>query len=797
LRAVLVTILKLLLFFLYIESTFCSVLYIPAAYSALCLLLYCSCALRLLTAYTKSIRIHRRPMSKRRTRRDELDFEIHVDDTAHTSDPMDDGSEPFIVSSEIEESGLAPAPLAPGRVVDIHVDQDEEQLNEDDEQHAEEGDDDAVPEIMESIEGDEPASRRGSAMSSASFTSDRRRSSRRQSSNYAQSQRDSYGGASGGRPSTEGSEKIGGGGSAGDSSSHHENEDDVFSDDSPRSSMGSVPEGQQQQQQQQHKAEESYSRRTTSTRISDIQAYEVQDDFVPAVRETPRPTFRSPSTVWAAQMHSPPGSVVGCSNRSKRGTPRQSNSRMGSPNVSTQLSPKKTPTRFKRHTPPLVLLHVTLLPLRWPWGDLLDNVRPTQLSEAGKGLREAWRQLQDRFGDTVSDRGVLLPHPQSDFEVLEERLLEAMELPLRRRARILECGHYLGPANEMSLGEDAESYDDDKEYDENRPAEMEKKHWCSTCQCEIRYDTLGEGKVFRTKVYASNGLMKAGAWDACWKEMERVDAEVEPIIDPSVLDELERIANEQEREAIEAEMAASNHMEEPATQQRYSEGHNTRLSASAAASADDPAFDTTPVYNERRTTDEERLREIYGDSEPSHVDEEVPATKEGPRTEDFLAQETPPSPTVEAMERRESRRQAYKSASLPELVMAAVKVLFQDRKNAVIGVMGLLVMMLAVRGGEQPAQHGVIKDTVETGDGATYSTDYVAFGTEPGADPCAACTMALESVKASCAAATATVTVTETYMPTATADAESVDYAEDYAEDHARDHAEDHVEEMV
>ena len=235
-----------------------------------------------------------------------------------------------------------------------------------------------------------------------------------------------------------------------------------------------------------------------------------------------------------------------------------------------------------------------------------------------------------------------------------------------------------------------------------------------------------------------------------------------------------------------SEMAASNHMDEPATQQRYSQGHNTRLSASAAAATedDDPAFDTTPVYNERRTTDEERLREIYGESEPSQVDEEVPATKEGPRTEDFLAQETPPSPTVEAMERRESRRQAYKSASLPELVMTAVKVLFQDRKNVMIGVMGLLVMMLAVRGGpEQPSQHGVVKETVETGTGATYSADSFASGTERGADPCASCTMELESVKASCAAATTTVTVTETYMPTATADAESVDYAEDPVEE--------------
>lgn len=701
-------------------------------------------------------------MSRRRNRRDDLDFEIHVDDTAsYLSDSMDEGTESFI-ASEIEESGLAPA-----AAVDV--------LPGDDEQHGEV--EDAVPEIMESIEAGDAASRRASAMSSASFTSDRRRSSRRSSSNSAQSQRHSYGSSSGGRPSNEGSEKMGGaGGSAGDSSSHHENEDDVFSVDSPRSSMGSVPEAQQQ-----NKPQESYSRRTTGTRISDIQAYDTDGEFVPAVRETPRPTFQSPSSVWATQMNSPPASVTGSSRSNKRGTPRQSGSRMGSPNVTTQFSPKKTPTRFKRNTPPLVLLHVTLLPLRWPWGDLLDSVRPSQLSEAGKGLREAWRQLQDRVGDTVSDRGVLLPHPQSDFEVLEERLLEAMELPLRRRARILECGHYLGPANEMELGDDVES---DDEYYEYKPVDVDKKHWCSTCQAEIRYDSLGEGKVFRTKVYASNGLMKAGAWDACWKEMERVDAEIEPIVDPAVLDELERIANEQEREAIEAEMAASSPMDEPATQRRYSQGNNSRLSAAA-----DPAFDITPNYDERRTTDEQRLREIYGDSEPSHAEDEQqqpPQTKAGPRTQDFLAQDTPPSPTVEAMERRESRRQAYKTASLPELVMAAVKVLFQDRRNVAIGLLGLLVMMLAVRGGseeqlQQTHGHGVVKSAGESVGDTVYSADSTAAGRVEGegADPCAPCTLALESVKASCAAAATTVTVTETYMATATAEVESAERREE------------------
>ncbi len=105
-----------------------------------------------------------------------------------------------------------------------------------------------------------------------------------------------------------------------------------------------------------------------------------------------------------------------------------------------------------------MLLHVTLLPPRWTWGgavNYLDSATKgldaCQPSEEMKTLRDSWRQLQDRVDDTVLERGILLPHPQNDYEVLEERLLEGLDLPVKRRARILECGHYLGPANETIL----------------------------------------------------------------------------------------------------------------------------------------------------------------------------------------------------------------------------------------------------------------------------------------------------------------------------------------------------------
>lgn len=501
-------------------------------------------------------------MSRRRQKDDELDFDIHVDASC-------------LPKATHEEQNQFDFTVPRNSTMAVPTSNDF---------NAESEGSNAT--ILNSVEAEDVklSSRRASSLSNASYESDRRPASQ-PVPDINKSARNSYASVSEDRHS---------------SISQHGHDDDVFSDHSPRSSTGSNAEADHLKQPQPD------SRRMTGgSSISDMQPYDPYEEFVPTVRETPRPPFRSPSSVKAMQMNSPPPSVTG-SGRSNRRATRSSVSRIGSPAVSTQFSPKKTPPRFKRNTPPLVLLHVTLLPLRWPWGDLMDDTRPSELSDAGKNLREAWKQLQARVGDTVSDRGVLLPHPQNDFEVLEERLLEAMELPLRRRARILECGHYLGPTNAMEMTDD-ETINDEEDFGED-PTPTDKRHWCSTCQSDIRYDSLGEGKIFRTKVYASNGLMKAGAWDACWKEMERVDVELEPILDPSVVDELERIAATQEREAIEAEIAASTQI--------------------GGAEPDNP-FDARPDHDDGRALYEERMREIYGqpeshDATPAELETEIP-----------------------------------------------------------------------------------------------------------------------------------------------------------------------------
>jgi hypothetical protein len=400
-------------------------------------------------------------------------------------------------------------------------------------------------------------------------------------------------------------------------------------------------------------------------------------------------------------------------------------SRVGSPTVSAQYSPKgrSTPPRFKgaarrEEAAPLVLLHVTLLPLRWVWGEVLNGLdavvaapaapgggqdnkvavggEPQQQpqvfepSEQLKTLRDGWRELQDCVGDTVLERGILLPHPQNDYEVLEERLLEALELPVRKRARILECGHYLGPANDMmGDGEEVEAESDDDERDDDG-----RKHWCATCREEIRYERLGPGKVFRVKVYASNGLMRAGAWEACWKEMERVDVEVEPIVESAVQGELEKLGalqlelEEQRRQELEAERAAEleaemkreaaaeQELRAPSRQQTdpVSDADLAQMEAQIAllssrpysamqlrlhASSPQPSASTTLVRagtptgypldhsDDRRRRDEERLREIYGDApSPAPVPAPAPAEQQHYQPQAVTTAIPPPMPML-------------------------------------------------------------------------------------------------------------------------------------------------------
>ncbi|ESZ90428.1 hypothetical protein SBOR_9193 [Sclerotinia borealis F-4128] len=268
-------------------------------------------------------------------------------------------------------------------------------------------------------------------------------------------------------------------------------------------------------------------------------------------RKVSRHPFRTPSDIRAMQMYSPAPSLFSTPQSSKR---RQNPtvSRLGTPSGS-QFSKSRTPNRFKknREEPPLVLLHVTVLPLQWQYSKAI--VAP-ELPANLYNIREAYYLLQEKLSDTILTRGILLPHPQESYECLEERFLDALELPVRPRAKILRCGHYMGP-NTTSSDDDSADEKDSGFGSTGRFKTKPDKVWCDICRRDVKYedDDLDEDdKKFNIKIFASNGLMRAGAWAAAWREMERVDVEIEPFVQPWMVEDMEDLI-ERLREAEEGE----------------------------------------------------------------------------------------------------------------------------------------------------------------------------------------------------------------------------------------------------
>ncbi|KAJ8068605.1 hypothetical protein OCU04_002313 [Sclerotinia nivalis] len=266
-------------------------------------------------------------------------------------------------------------------------------------------------------------------------------------------------------------------------------------------------------------------------------------------RKVPRHPFRTPSDIRAMQMYSPAPSLFSTPHSAKR----QQNptiSRLGTP-TGSQYSKSRTPTRFKknREESPLVLLHVTVLPLQWQYSKAI--VAP-ELPANLYNIREAYYLLQEKLSDTILTRGILLPHPQDSYECLEERFLDALELPVRPRAKILRCGHYIGP-NTTSSDDDSADERDSGFGSTGRLKNRPEKVWCDICRRDVRYeddDQDEDDKRFNIKIFASNGLMRAGAWAAAWREMERVDVEIEPFVQPWMVEDMEDLI-ERLREAEE------------------------------------------------------------------------------------------------------------------------------------------------------------------------------------------------------------------------------------------------------
>ena len=356
-----------------------------------------------------------------------------------------------------------------------------------------------------------------------------------------------------------------------------------------------------------------------------------------------RSPFRNPSSVRALQMETtPPPYLTPTSPKprykfetpSRNGTPHSTRSNHSTTRSTSKLSPAK---KVKKEYP-LVLLHVTLLPISCAYSqNIMESVLPGYMIEN-------WKILREKATDTVLERGILIPHPKEDYDLLEERLLESLELKM---PRILKCGHFHTSVEESEdiMGSDVEEFDSDEDAD-----------ICDDCGRRIRDGRLGSGtgsRRWEIRIYAANGLMRAGAWGAAWREMERVDVEILPWIADDMRRELDLRRDEDER-----------HAPEPFGEDLEDMPRSTRKSGSTA---------------------DERLKEIYGEDAPAYVDglmEEPPQMDESWR-----------EPHAQMSKRK--RHQESQDVPIWNLLRNYIYLAAQDRRNVAILLLGILVLFLS------------------------------------------------------------------------------------------------------
>lgn len=380
-------------------------------------------------------------------------------------------------------------------------------------------------------------------------------------------------------------------------------------------------------------------------------------------REHPSP-FRHPSSVRALQMRDEAMSETQSVLRHHQRSGSRSSFYSQRSSYSTQSSPTRRSTRSHRNSPsksgsnlktefPLVLLHCTLLPptSRFQPSSLEDRLIPELLPEEYKNR---WIALQTKLMDAeITSRGVLIPHPRDEFDLLEERLLESLELEQPR----IRHNHYFpsGGSTTDSGFESGGISEEETEIDGSRDIK------CPDCGHCFRSEDVD--RRWEIKVFAANGLMRAGAWAAVWQEMEKVDVEINVWLPEEV------------RQDLEAKLAG---LEPPF------------------------AETTSPESSEEKWLDHEDTipcdRVIHRDSvglegytNPT-TPERQPAQQPAPKTT------TPPG----------SSNQDFWAG------MAGIaKDVTRDRKNVAVGMLSLLVLLLALTGSRQPSQ-GNLDSILET-----------------------------------------------------------------------------------
>lgn len=444
-----------------------------------------------------------------------------------------------------------------------------------------------------------------------------------------------------------------------------------------------------------------YTCSSISSLPSDIMA--VPEAGAEHARYTPmkgaRPPFRNPSSVRAMQMSSPPPFTATPSpvfhrtrnsiHELQRSESRQSHrsTRSRSHLHNSRPATPQTPLQAPKNAYPLVLLHVTLLPFSLPYpAHLVKAVLPPWLVDN-------FRLLEAKLADHVlMGRGVLIPHPKDEYDLLEERLLESLELAT---PRLLKCGHFYEEKNEQH----DEFEQDDDEYASSQgtlrrrsmASQMteDQENYemiCEECDQPVGLPEMGVGsgkRRWEVKMYAANGLMRAGAWQAAWTEMERVDVEVTPWIPDHLKRELERRWDEE----LKAETDSNKDVTPAQPPLKMEDLEQSSKAMRNHGYPSPPLSVSSPVPIEVNTEHEiHELRPLL----------EGRTTMQSPMPPEPVAE---PSRGPSRVGSRSSSRKQHGDEVIPlgTLLKNCIYLWVQDRRNIALVVLSVLVAVLCLR----------------------------------------------------------------------------------------------------
>ena len=458
---------------------------------------------------------------------------------------------------------------------------------------------------------------------------------------------------------------------------------------------------------------------TNITSVSSMPSSLPPDKMAAYPLHKPRTIFRSPSTFPTLQMASPPSIGTPAStgsrrygNQRRRGAPTAAAADTdvhihGSPRTPRSVRSQSVLSNHSHtgshahplelegvgsHSPgtpsksqaqmPLVLLHVTLLsPSRPHYSEqLLDKVN------APAYIVENQRLLEEKLSETVRTRGILIPHPGEEYDLLEERLLESLELCA---PRLLGCGHFYG--GERAKEEDFVDFEttsatsrDSGKGSSRSSSSTERLHiendMCPECSQPIHLPGKGIGsgsRRFDLKIYAANGLMRAGAWGAAWREMERVDVEIDIWMPEAVRRELE-----QEVEMEEEENRKRIVQEENLLQRADAEIEALSKANAEVAAARDNAEKARMNAEEQTVQLQKEMDKLTAVSSQSGME--------------FIAEPEPPRKVLESTKRSSYARSSGQDVSLVTLLQKAVVIASQDPRNITIATLSFLVILLAL-----------------------------------------------------------------------------------------------------